>query len=125
MTENEQYQECKATIHLLRSGIPAGEVAEQLGRSIAWVYKWRKRFKAEGWAGLHSRSHAPKRCPKRLSETMRQHICQARSELEAEAAEGTGLRYIGSGPCAPGWQRRGCIPCPARPASSACSTTQR
>jgi transposase len=97
MTENDWYQERKTAIHLLRSGISVSEVARGLGRSVPWVYKWRKRFEAEGWAGLHSRSRAPKHCPSQFPEAVRQSICQARSELEAEAAEQEGLRYIGSG----------------------------
>lgn len=113
MTENEQYQERKTAIHMLRSGIPASEVAEQLGWSISWVYKWRKRFKTESWAGLHSRSRAPKRCPKRLWERIRQRICQARSELEAEAAERTGLCYIGSGAVRARLEEKGVAPLPS------------
>ena len=87
MTEDERYQERKTAIHMIRSGVPVTEVAQQLGRSIPWVYKWRSRFKAEGWAGLHRRSRAPKHCPRRLPERVRQSICQARSELDALVGE--------------------------------------
>jgi transposase/transposase InsO family protein len=97
MTEDEGYQQRKTAIHMIRSGVRVAEVAQRLGRSAPWVYKWRARFKAEGWNGLHSRSRAPKHCPSRLSEEIRQSIRQARSEVEAEAAEKKGLRYIGSG----------------------------
>ena len=97
MTEDEWYQQRKTAIHMIRRGVPASEIAQQLGRSVSWVYKWRDRFKAESWAGLRSQSRAPKHCPQRLSESIRRSICQARSELEAEAAEKDGLRYIGSG----------------------------
>jgi len=58
---------------------------------------WRKRFKAEGWAGPHSRSRRLKNCPKRLPEAVQQSICQAGSELAAEAADGTRLCYVGPG----------------------------
>jgi transposase len=97
MTENDWYQERKTAIHMLRGGISASNVARRLERSVPWVYKWQARFECEGWAGLHSLSRAPKHCPKQLPEAVRQNICQARSELEAEAAEQEGLRYIGSG----------------------------
>jgi len=96
MTEEAQYQQRKTAMHMLRSGIRVDAVAQQLGRSVSWVYKWQSRFEAAGWAGLHSRSRAPKHCPRRLAEEVRQSICQARSELEAEAAEKEKLRYIGS-----------------------------
>jgi transposase len=75
MTEDERYQQRKTAIHMLRSGVPAGEIAQQLERSVAWVYKWRKQFEAEGWTGLRSQSRAPRRCPQRLSEDIRQSIC--------------------------------------------------
>jgi transposase InsO family protein len=96
MTEEERYQERKTAIHMLRSGTAVSEVAQQLQRSIPWVYKWRKRFADEGWSGLHSRSRAPQHCPQRLPEDVRSHICQARSELEAVATEQADLTYIGA-----------------------------
>ena len=96
MTEDQKYAQRKTAIHMIRSGVPASEIAPQLGRSVAWVYKWHGRFKAAGWAGLRSQSRAPKHCPKKLPADVRQCICRARSELEAEAAEKDGLRYIGS-----------------------------
>lgn len=97
MTETERCEQRKTAIHLLRSGIAPSEVAHQLVRSIAWVYKWQSRFQAEGWTGLASRSRAPHHCPRQLATEVRQSICQARSELEAEAADRSGLRYIGAG----------------------------
>jgi hypothetical protein len=51
--------------------------------------------------------HAPNYCPKRLPEAVQQSICQARSELEAEAAEGTGLCYIGAGAVRAGLAKKG------------------
>lgn len=113
MTENEHYQERKMAIHLLRSGVRVSEVAERVGWSKSWVYKWQKRFKIEGWAGLQGRSRAPKRCPTRLSETIRQRIRQARSELEAEAEEETGLCYIGSGAVRARLEEKGVDPLPS------------
>jgi len=97
MTETERCEQRKTAIHLLRSGIAPSEVAHQLARSISWVYKWQSRFKAEGWAGLPSHSRAPPQCPRQLAAEVRQSIRQARSELEAEAADRSGLRYIGAG----------------------------
>lgn len=112
MTESEQYGERKTAIHMLRSGISVGEVAQRLNRSIPWVYKWRNRFKTEGWEGLHSRSRAPKQSPNRLLEEVRQSICQTRSELEAEAEEGDGLCYIGAGAIRARLEKKGVAPLP-------------
>lgn len=84
-----------AAIHLLRAGHSVEEVAKQLKRSRQWVRKWRKRYETGGWQGLASRSRAPKKHGRRLPESVRQLVAQTRSELEAEAAMRTGLRYIG------------------------------
>lgn len=90
-------QERQTAIHLLRSGRTPVEVAKQLQRSLAWVYKWRKRFfRHENWDDLNDRSRAPKRCPNKLPEDVLQAIRQARSELEAEADEPGKLSYIGA-----------------------------
>jgi hypothetical protein len=44
-----------------------GEVAKQLGISRQTVYKWVRRFRAEGAAGLTDRSSRPHRMPRRTS----------------------------------------------------------
>lgn len=82
-------------IHLLRSGSKVEEVATACNRSPKWVYKWRDRYEAAGWAGLVSQSRAPKRHGRKVSKKLERGIQQVRSELEAEAASGKGLKYIG------------------------------
>ncbi|MDI6809932.1 MAG: integrase core domain-containing protein [Candidatus Eisenbacteria bacterium] len=90
-----EYAIRKTAVHLLRSGRSPAEVTQELNCSLAWVYKWRKRFFAErDWQALHDQPRAPKRCPKKLPEAVRQAIRQERSELEAEAAEPGKLSYI-------------------------------
>lgn len=90
-----EYALRKTAIHLLRSGKTPTEVAQELNRSLVWVYKWRERFFAQGdWQALQDQSRAPKQPPKKLSEAVRQAIRQARSELEAEATEPGKLTYI-------------------------------
>jgi transposase InsO family protein len=92
-----EYTVRETAIHLLRSGKSPAEVAQELNRSVAWVYKWRQRFFAhEDWQALRDRSRAPKRQPTKLPATVRQAIRQARSELEAEAAQPGKLSYIGA-----------------------------
>jgi transposase InsO family protein len=88
-------EERHTAVHLLRAGHPVVEVAQQLKRSPRWVRKWRRRFEEEGWRGLEDRSRAPHAHGTRLPESIRQAIVQARSELEAEAERGSGLKYIG------------------------------
>jgi transposase InsO family protein len=85
----------RTAIHLLRSGRAPIEVAQEVKRSLSWVYKWRKRyFEAGDWQALQDRSRAPKHQPKKLPEGVRQAIRAVRSELEAEAAEPGKLSYI-------------------------------
>ena len=63
----------RTAIHLLRSGKTVGEVAQEVGRSVARVYKWRKRFIEAGgdWHALEDRSRAPHHPPKKLPESVR------------------------------------------------------
>jgi len=91
----ELLTERKVAIMQLKQGKRVEEVAQSLNRSTGWVSKWHQRFKEEGWSGLRERSRAPKRQRNRLSPMLQQAICQARLELEAEAALGTALKYIG------------------------------
>jgi transposase len=88
--------EREQAIHLLRAGKTVSEVSEQLARSESWVRKWQRRYEAAGWSGLKDRSKAPKKHGRKLGAEVRQAIRQARSELEAEAASGRGLKYIGA-----------------------------
>jgi transposase InsO family protein len=88
-------EERKSAIHLLRSGKSVSEAAQELSRSETWVRKWRVRYDEEGWAGLESRSTRPHHIHRETSEEVKREICKARSELEAEASSGTGLKYIG------------------------------
>jgi len=85
----------RTAIHLLRSGKTPAEVAQEVERSLAWVYKWRKRYyNAGNWQALQDRSRAPKHAPKKLPVRICQAIRAVRSELEAEAAEPGKLSYI-------------------------------
>lgn len=97
MVKKSDLSERQSAIHLLRSGLKPVEVAQKLGRSLAWVYKWRQRFfEHEEWSDLQDRVRVPHHSPRRLPEAVRQAIRQARSELEAEAAKPGQLSYIGS-----------------------------
>jgi hypothetical protein len=92
-----EYALRQTAIHLLRSGKAPATVAQELGRSLAWVYKWRSRFVIDhDWQALRDRSRAPKRRPAQLSQAVRAAIRQARSELEAEAAQPGKLVYRGA-----------------------------
>lgn len=107
------YAERKAAIHLLRSGQTPVDTAEELGRSLAWVYKWQARFRKQGWQGLEDRSRAPKHRPSKLPQRVRAAIRKARSELEAEAAEPGKLSYIGACAVRARLDRKHVVPLPS------------
>ncbi|MCC6601956.1 MAG: transposase [Anaerolineae bacterium] len=87
--------ERKLAVMQLRQGKTVTEVAQSLSRHPNWVRKWQKRFETEGWSGLKERTRAPKKPKHQLLPEVRAAICQTRLELEAEAALGEGLKYIG------------------------------
>lgn len=59
-------------------GWPVASVAEQLGISRATGYKWVRRYRAEGLAGLEDRSSRPHRSPRRLSAKATEAIIRSR-----------------------------------------------
>jgi transposase len=91
----KEIEKREAAIHLIRVGHSVKEVAQELGRHPNWVRKWYKRYREEGWSGLKERSRAPKNQSQKIKDKVWRAICQARSELEAEAERGEGLKYIG------------------------------
>ncbi|NCP90846.1 MAG: IS630 family transposase [Flavobacteriales bacterium] len=96
MKADKLYEQRKAAIHLLRSGLSKPEVASRLHRSREWVYKWWSRYnKNKGFTDLRNHSSAPKHIPGKISEEIRREIKIARSELEAEKAEGKTKVHIG------------------------------
>jgi len=116
MIRKSNYEERRTAIHLLRSGRKPDEVAEELDRSQAWVYKWRDRYyENRDWNDLKDRSRAPRSCPNRISAEVRQEIRKARSELEAEAAQPGKLSYIGGPAVQARLRRKGIEPLPSVP----------
>lgn len=87
--------EREKAVHLRRIGHSPEEVAAELGRSPQWVRKCWRLYQRSGWAGLREGSRAPQQHGTKLSSEIRQAIQKARSELEAEARRGSGLKYIG------------------------------
>jgi len=88
--------ERETIVHLRYAGLKTDEIAVKLDRSEQWVRKWWRRFEQGGWQALAGKSHAPHRHGTEIPEAVKQAVRQTRSELEAEAATGEGLKYIGS-----------------------------
>jgi len=85
----------KIAVMQLKQGKTVSEVATNLGRHKNWVCKWHKRFEEEGWQGLRSRSRSPHKHGRKIAPTIRDAIIETRLEIEAAAALGEGLKYIG------------------------------
>jgi transposase InsO family protein len=65
-------------VQRILAGHRPADVAHQLGCSRATAYKWLRRFRCEGAAGLHDRSSRPGRCPHRCPRVTERRILQAR-----------------------------------------------
>ena len=73
----------KLIVARVRAGHRPGEVAKQLGVSRQTVYKWVRRWRTEGEAGLLDRSSRPHRMPRRTSPETTAAIVAARVEHHA------------------------------------------
>jgi transposase InsO family protein len=73
----------KLIVARVLAGHRSGEVAKQLGISRQTVYKWVRRWRAEGAAGLVDRSCRPHRMPRRTSSEAVAAILAARTEHHA------------------------------------------
>lgn len=78
---------------LVRDQEPIAVVAAALHLSRQTVYKWRRRFLAEGWAGLAPRSSRPHRSPRTTPPRIVRRILRLRLErlTGPEIAETLGL----------------------------------
>lgn len=66
-------------VRRVQAGWPTAHVAEQLGISRATAYKWVRRYRVDGEAGLLDRSSRPHRSPRRLSAAAEAEILAARA----------------------------------------------
>ena len=71
MCEQTDYADRKSLIHLLNSGEKPWEAAQELGRSPAWAYRWKNRYKQDGLNGLQG-TVLPKKYLTNNSQTARE-----------------------------------------------------
>jgi transposase InsO family protein len=64
-----------------RDGWPAAHAASMAGVSRATAYKWLRRWRTEGVAGLRDRSSRPRTMPTRTSAELEARVCALRREL--------------------------------------------
>lgn len=72
-------------------GRPVARVAAEMGISRATAYKWWRRWRAEGEAGLWDRSSRPHRCPQRTPRRVERRIERLRRETELGPARIAGI----------------------------------
>ena len=78
---------------VLEQGMRPAEVAQAMGVSARTVYKWLRRYREEGLAGLQDRSCRPRRCPHRVPESLRKQVIARRKQRQTirQIAEELGL----------------------------------
>jgi transposase len=69
-------------VRRVEAGWPAARVAEAAGVSRATVYKWVRRFRSEGEAGLVDRTSRPHHSPRQLSQEQVERILRLRKGLK-------------------------------------------
>ncbi|MFE5012242.1 IS481 family transposase [Streptomyces sp. NPDC056696] len=62
----------------VRSGRPIAHVAKEMGISRPTAYKWVRRWRAEGEAGLYDRSSRPYATPLRTPPAREEEVCELR-----------------------------------------------
>ena len=65
---------------IIHEGLPVREVAKAQGVSARTAYKWLKRYREEGEAGLFDRSSRPKRSPRRIPDQLRAQVANLRQQ---------------------------------------------
>ena len=75
------YQARRILVHrIIHEGLPVREAAKAQGVSPRTAYKWLKRYREEGEAGLLDRSSRPRRSPRRTPEKVREQVVRLRRQ---------------------------------------------
>ena len=67
---------------VIDEGLRPAEVAQAQGVSVRTVYKWLRRYREEGEAGLHNRSSRPRRFPHAVSDEVREQLIKHRRQRQ-------------------------------------------
>ena len=84
----------RKAMRLLARGVSAGQVLKRVGRSRAWLSKWKKRYRTRGMKGLRTRSSCPRHHAGQWPAGMRRLIVQTRQRLSQAQAGLVGARAI-------------------------------
>lgn len=78
-------------IERIQSGRPVAHVAAEMGVSAATAWKWWRRYRSEGDAGLWDRSSRPRRCPHQTPRRVEQRVEQLRRSRKLGPARIAGI----------------------------------
>jgi len=79
---------------LLDKGKSPTHILKQIGRSSAWLFKWKQRFEHEGWAALDPASRAPQHSPQQYSAATVALVVRMRRRLQKATVGLIGPRAI-------------------------------
>ena len=92
-------------------GVPPAVILQRVGRSRAWLSKWRRRFERSGTRGLRSQSRRPQHRPRQYRAWARRQVVRLRRALMRQR-----VGLIGAAAIRQVWRREqlpGPIPSPA------------
>jgi transposase InsO family protein len=78
-------------VERMQAGWSAGDIADQMNVSAATVYKWWRRWRTEGDAGLWDRSSRPRSCPRQTPRVMERRIERIRVNRKLGPARIAGI----------------------------------
>jgi transposase InsO family protein len=80
-------------VRRIQQGLRVEEAAQAAGVSVRTAYKWLRRFREEGEAGLMDRSSRPQHCPHATPATVVEHLIEQRRSRKTyrQIAEALGL----------------------------------
>ena len=93
---NDAYNERVVAIRRYLEGVPPVQIYTSLGRSEVWFFKWKRRYEANGLAGLHDFSRAPRQQAKQTSATLESVIVNIRTAREKRERDETRYALIGA-----------------------------
>lgn len=94
MDEKKERSLRRRAIRWILNGMRSSIILKRLGRSRAWLSKWKKHFDQVGWEGLRSKSRSPHVVAHRYDGRTRRLVIQARRRLERRKVGLIGPRAI-------------------------------
>lgn len=94
MKEQEERQTRRKAIRLLAAGKTVEAVLAKVGRSRAWLNKWKGRYERHGASGLRSQSRSPRHKARAWPQAMHKMVVMTRGRLARAGAGLKGARAI-------------------------------